>query len=219
VKAAKKKPKKKKLLIVDDQVMMLDVMERQFEGDPDVELAGTAAEASEALRLAAEKKPDVVMLDIDLGGGDSGFDVLQALRAAPGGGPRIVMASMFENTMYRNRAFNLGADAYVTKGVRFKTLRSVLLDDRDYVVPEGDKGKFWRNSPEAAARPGSDPFQSLSDRETAIVREVVRGLSEKEIAADLGVTVSTVSTYLRRAMAKLGVSTRAELLRQRHALE
>lgn len=218
MRTAKRKPKKN-LLIVDDQVMLLDVMERQFEGDPDIELAGSAAEASEALRFVREKRPDIVMLDVDLGGGDSGFDVLQALRALPGGGPRIVMVSMFENPMYRNRAFNLGADAYVTKGVRFRTMRSVLLDDRSYEVPEGDRGKFWRNSPEAVARPGSDPFQSLSERENAIVREVVRGLSEKEIASDLGVTVSTVSTYLRRAMAKLGVSTRAELLRQRHALE
>ena len=219
MKAAKRQSKKRSLLVVDDQVMLLDVMERQFEGDPDIELAGSAAEASEALRFVRERKPDIVMLDVDLGGGDSGFDVLQALRALPGGGPRVVMVSMFENPMYRNRAFNLGADAYVTKGVRFRTMRSVLLDDRAYEVPEGDRGKFWRNSPEAVAQPGSDPFQALSERESAIVREVVRGLSEKEIAADLGVTVSTVSTYLRRAMAKLGVATRAELLRLHHALE
>lgn len=207
---------RRRLLVVDDQVMLLDVIERQFDGDPELALAGVAKESSEAVSMAASLRPDVVMLDIDLGGEESGFDVLRSLRAEPPSGRplRIVMVSMFDNPMYRNRAFELGADAYATKGVRFGTIRALLLDDRSYEPPEGDRGKFWRNSPEVAAGLAASPLQSLSERERSVVREVVGGAYEKEIADRLGISVSSVNTFLRRAMAKLGVATRAELLRR-----
>ena len=244
--------------------MLLDVLERQFAADAALELVGIAKEASEAISLAESLRPDIVMLDVDLGGSTSGFDVLRALRArntvesgkckvesekAPStshfplstsreaaspstshvplststrgsaaAAPRVVMVSMFDNSMYRNRAFELGADAYATKGIRFATLRALLLDDRSYAVPEADRGKFWRNAPEVVAGEASSPLLTLSERERAVVREILSGAYEKEVAVRLGISVATVSTYLRRAMDKLGVSSRAELLRLRLTL-
>ena len=235
--------KRKRLIVVDDQVMLLDVIERQFADDPDLELVGVAKEAGEAVSMAETRSPDVIMLDIDLGGGESGFDVLRVLRGrntvASGNGksekapstshvprspatavpaPRVVMVSMFDNPMYRNRAFEFGADAYATKGIRFATLRALLLDDRSYEVPEADRGKFWRNAPEVVAGEASSPLLTLSERERAVMREILGGAYEKEVADRLGITVASVSTYLRRAMAKLGVSSRPELLRLRLTL-
>ncbi len=206
---------RKRLLLVDDQMMLLDVMERQFQDDEAFEVVGVAASAPEAIRLAKELSPDVVMLDIDLGGGESGFDVLAALRAIPGAGPRVVMASMFDNPLYRTRAFRLGADAYVTKGVRFQTLRALLLDDRAYEAPAADADKFWRNAEYMVSASGGGEYQALSERERAIVREIVAGLPEKAVAADLGISVAAVNTYRHRAMKKLGATSRSDLLSMR----
>lgn len=212
--------KRRRLLVVDDQVMLLDVIERQFADDPDLELVGVAKESGEAISMAESLRPDVIMLDIDLGGEESGFDVLRELRSrrTEEKVERVVMVSMFDNPMYRNRAFELGADAYATKGVRFGTIRALLLGDDAYKPPEGDRGKFWRNAPEAAAAGSVPSLVSLSDRERAVVREILSGAYEKEVAGRLGISVSSVNTFLRRAMDKLGVATRAELLRLRHPL-
>lgn len=207
---------KKRLLVVDDQVMLLDVLERQFADDPDLELVGLAKEAATVARLVRSLQPDILMLDVDLGGTVSGFDVLSAMRPLV---PRIVMVSMFENAMYRNRAFALAADAYATKGVRFATLRALLLDDTSYAVPESDRGRFWRNSPEASPGELAARFPSLSERERAVVVAIAGGAMEKEIADRFGISVSATSTYLRRAMEKLGIKTRAELLHKRIVLE
>ena len=213
---------RKTLLVVDDQVVLLDVLGRQFEDDPAFYRVVTASSATDALEKAAELRPDIVMLDIDLGGAASGFDVLRAVRSdrppSRGGSPRVVMVSMFDNPMYRNRAFELGADAYATKGIRFDTLRALLLDDRDVPVPDEDRGKFWRNAAAVAAGEEASPLPSLSDRERAVVREILSGAYEKEVASRLGISVSSVNTFLRRAMAKLGVATRAELHRLRHPI-
>ena len=219
----KRVPVRRRLLLVDDQTMLLDVLSRQFAQDPALELVGIASDAPSAVEKAAALRPDVVMLDIDLGGSASGFDVLKSMRQImrPREGAarsRVVMGSMFDNLMYRNRAFELEADAYATKGVRFETLRSLLLDDRSFAVPAGDRGKFWRNDPAVAAGVAKSPLSSLSERERAVVGKIVGGAQEKEVSSLLGISVSSVGTYLRRAMGKLGVATRAELMRFHSAI-
>lgn len=212
-----------RLFVLDDQVMLLDAIERILADDPAIELVGTASEATEAISAMTTLCPDAVMLDIDLGGELSGFDVLRVLKSPTANfgvpaRPRVVVTSMFDNPMYRNRAFELGADAYASKGLRFATVRALLLDDLDYKPPETDQGRFWRNSSEVLSGAIRSPLLTLSARERAVVRGVASGRLEKEIADSLGVSVSSVNTFLRRAMTKLKVQTRAELLRLRHAI-
>lgn len=199
------------VVLVDDQTMLLEALVRSFGGDPDIALAGTATDAASALEVIGEKRPDVVVLDVDLGAGGSGYEVLRALRAKSPA-PRVVMVSMFENPIYRNRAFNLGADAYATKGVRFATLRALVLDDRSGAAPE-DAGKYWRPAPAASAGGARETLPALSDRERLVVRGIALGETEKSIGMEHGMSVSSVSTYLKRAMRKLGAATRADLLR------
>ena len=208
--------RRKTLVLVDDQTMLLDVLAQSFAGDPDIELVGTAGDVDSALALVREKRPDLVALDMDLGGGGSGFEILRVLRSSSvsstSSAARVVMVSMFDNPLYRNRAFNLGADAYATKGVRFSTMRSLLLDDASAAAPE-DVGKYWRPPRGYAGGGGRDALPGLSERERLVVREIAGGATEKQIGIENGMAVSSVSTYLKRAMRKLGAATRSDLLR------
>ena len=204
--------KRLRLLLVDDQLILLDVLRRRFQADNSFSVVAEARSATDALALAESENPDVVMLDVDLGHGESGFDVAASLRRASVH-LRIVMVSMFEHRMYRDRAFEVGADAYVTKGVRFETLRAVLLGRMESVCAD-EARCCW-------ARPRGNQKSAcltLTGRELDVVQALFAGMREKEAAERLSVSVSSVGTYLRRAMDKMGVATRAELLQTAAAL-
>jgi len=198
-----KKPKPLRVLLVDDHAMLLDVMRRQFDGDAAFEVVGTASTVEDACAAVAERRPDVVLLDIEIGA-QSGLDAISIMRRAK---PdlRVVMLSMFNQAICRDRAFALGAEAYVTKGARFDALRALLLGE-----PAGaaEAGLVWRcGSTRISSR------LSLTQRELQVVRGLAGGKREKEIADDLDISVSSVGTYLSRAMLKTGVTTRAKLFR------
>lgn len=196
-----------KLMIVDDQAMLLDVLKRQFADDEAFEVVGMADSVDAALAMGLARRPDVAMLDIDLGGGASGLDLVPSLKAEV---PqiRIVMVSMFDHEMYRDRAFEVGADAYATKGISFESLRDVLRGSFKLANPEDEK-RYWRRMDDS----GRTCRKTLSDQELCVVRMLVDGQKETEIARALGITVSSVGTYLRRIMIKTGCTTRAALFR------
>ncbi len=198
-----------RVFLVDDHAMLLDVMRRQFEADIAFEVAGAAGNLSDAYAAIESCRPDVVLLDIELGE-ESGLDAIGVLRRI-NPGLRVIMLSMFDQPICRDRAFELGADAYVTKGARFEALRALLLgEDAD----AGDMVRIWR-------RPTGNMQSSrltLTQRELQVVQKLAAGEREKEVAGDLDISVSSVSTYLSRAMLKTGMSTRAELFHCARAL-
>jgi DNA-binding NarL/FixJ family response regulator len=196
-----------RLLMVDDHAVLLDSMCRIFEADEAFEVVGAAGTVEAACVVARDRTPDVVLLDIDLGA-ESGLDGIGRLReACPKA--RIVMLSMCEQAFYRDRSFELGADAYVTKGARFEILRSILLDGKAAV---GSDHAWVREGDGASVR------NALTARELQVVHALAEGRREKEVADELAIAVSSVSTYLKRAMCKTGASSRAELMRHATAL-
>jgi DNA-binding NarL/FixJ family response regulator len=200
-----------RIVLVDDHVMFSDVLCRQFSEDPAFDVVATADTTAAALAAVSKQKPDVVLLDIELGG-ESGLDAIGKIRALHPG-IRIVMVSMFDHPVYRHRAFELGADAYATKGSRFEDLRALLLDGDPLSVRQTGSPNIW-----PCSMSGRMPQLTLSARELQVVRALAQGQQEKEAADDLGISVSSVGTYLKRAMFKTGVKTRAELFRCAAAL-
>jgi DNA-binding NarL/FixJ family response regulator len=197
------------LLLVDDQNILLDVLRRQFNADSAFKVVATADTLASACAAAEEHRPEVVLLDIELGA-ESGLDAIGRIRAvAPDA--RIVMVTMFDQAIYRDRAFELGADAFVTKGASFAALRALLLGE----TPPGCAGRdrVWR-------RPGQTQAVrlTLTARELQVVQALAVGQREKEVASTLSISVSSVGTYLKRAMLKTGLRTRAELFRYAGAL-
>ena len=202
--------RKLKVLLVDDHAMLRDTLCRQFEADAAFRVVATASSLDTARQAVDEYRPDVVLLDIQLGA-ESGLDAIGFIRRS---GPdiRIVMLSMFDQAIYRDRAFELGADAYVTKGARFSALRALLLDG---IATDSESAErcIW-------LRPiGMQPTRlTLTVRELQVIKALAAGKREKEVAEDLDLSVSSVGTYLKRSMLKVGVTTRAELFRYAGAL-
>ena len=201
-----------KIMLVDDQLILLDVLSSQLSADGNFKVVGVAQSVQDALSLAEKMRPDAVMLDIDLGGGQSGLDAVPRLRLMLPD-VHLVMASVFDHPMYRDRAFEMGANVYVTKGVRFESLRAVLLNNAKGLV-SGDVNRCWWRR--------GDVYRSacltLSGRELTVVRALASGKRESDVAQELSISVSSVGTYLRRAMIKMGCGTRAELFRDAVAL-
>lgn len=197
-----------RILLVDDHAILLDTLRRQLESDPAIKVVGTASDPVQALEMAKSRLPGVVLLDIQLGE-SSGLDLIGAIREELPD-VRIVVLSMFDQVMYRDRAFELGADAYVTKGVRFDHLRDVLVCPG--LTPDRPDVQVWQRKASGLQR------MTLTGRELQVVQKLAGGKREKEVADELGISVSSVGTYLKRAMDKTGMSVRAELFRHAGAL-
>jgi len=197
-----------RLMLVDDQAILLDVLQRQFAADSAFHVVGVAQDGASACELARTARPSAAVLDVELRQNESGFDLLPQLRElCPD--LHVVMLSLHNHPLYAQRAIELGAAAYLDKNVSFDTLKRAV---RGCLAPGAGA--------EADAPPVPDRavYKDLTARELHVVRGVIQGRLTKELAREFGVSLSTVSTYLQRAKDKLGVQTRAELIREAAAM-
>lgn len=203
--------KRLRVLLVDDHAVVREGIRALLASDPRFEIVGEASEGEGAVSAATSLTPDVVVMDVSL----PGMNGVQATRRLKAQSPdtRVVALTVHEEGGYLRSLLDAGAAGYVLKrSAASELVRAlhVVGDGGTYLDPAlaGQLvGKFVRN----VAQPGSAP--SLSDRETEVVQLVARGYSNKEIAAKLQVSVKTVETYRYRAVEKLGLRGRADLVR------
>jgi DNA-binding NarL/FixJ family response regulator len=203
--------KRLRLLLVDDHAVVREGLRALLASDPRFEIVGEASEGEGAVSAASSLRPDVVVMDISM----SGLNGVQATRRLKVESPatRVVALTVHEEGGYLRSLLDAGAAGYVLKRSAASELvraLQVVGDGGTYLDPAlaGQLvGKFVRNTPQ----PGGAP--ALSDRETEVVKLVARGYSNKEIAAKLEVSVKTVETYRYRAVEKLGLRGRADLVR------
>jgi len=211
---------KAKIVIVDDHQLLSSGLALLLNAEPDLTVAGQADRAATALPLISAQQPDIVLLDISLPQ-QSGLELLpQVLAAAPH--CKVIMMTMHEEQQYLKKALEAGAKGFVLKkggGMDLLyAIRSVLQGDT-YVQPsmlsglirEGEKRKLHRRESEAASS-DEQLWQLLSQREEQVVLGVAKGHTSKEIAEKNFLSEKTVATYRSRAMAKLGMATRADLV-------
>ena len=200
-----------RLLLVDDHVVVREGLRALLASDPRFEIVGEAAEGDGAISAANTLNPDVVVMDVSL----PGMNGVQATRQLKLQQPdvRVVALTVHEEGGYLRSLLDAGASGYVLKrSAASELVRAlhVVGDGGTYLDPgmAGQLvGKLVRNAPHAGPAPG------LSDREREVVRLVARGYSNKEIASKLEVSVKTVETYRYRAVEKLGLRGRADLVR------
>jgi DNA-binding NarL/FixJ family response regulator len=203
--------KRLRLLLVDDHAVVREGIRALLASDPRFEIVGEAAEGEGAVSAATSLNPDVVVMDVSM----PGLNGVQATRRLKAQNPetRVVALTVHEEGGYLRSLLDAGAAGYVLKrSAASELVRAlhVVGDGGTYLDPAlaGQLvGKFVRNAPQT----GSSP--TLSDRESEVVRLVARGYSNKEIAAKLQVSVKTVETYRYRAVEKLGLRGRADLVR------
>lgn len=201
-----------RLLIVDDHPLLLSGLCLLLNAEPDMEVVGQTDSAGKALALAAELAPDVVLLDISLHDA-SGLELLpKLLHQTPTS--RIIMLTMHEDQQYLKEALGKGASGFLLKkGLDvdlLSAIRSVIRGEK-YIHP-ALMTELLASQGSTADAPETLLWRSLSQREQQVVLAVTRGFTSKEIAARHFLSEKTVATYRARAMAKLGLETRAELV-------
>jgi two-component system, NarL family, response regulator NreC len=199
-----------RLLIIDDHQLVRSGLRRLLENEEDMTVEDEAGTAYDAVRLARLHKPDVVLLDVVMPGG-SGLEAIPEIReAAPDA--RVLTLSMQDDPSYVREAFAVGASGYVLKEAAddelLAAVREVAGGGR-YVDPQLG-ARLAAADAAAAAATDDDP---LSDREREVLRLLALGHTNQEIAQMLYLSVRTAETHRARIMQKLGLTTRAELVR------
>lgn len=200
-----------RIAVVDDHPMMRRGVTETLAENEDLELVGVGGSADDALRLAEEESPDLMLLDIALPGG--GIEIAQEIaRSYPG--IKVVMLTVREDRATVNAALRAGARGYIVKGVDGPELMSALRrvnSGESYVTPALAAQLLAGREGNDAATPAVDGATAkLTVRERQIVQLVGNGLSNLEIAEQLALTESTVKHYMTRILQKLGLRNRTE---------
>jgi len=175
---------------------------------PEVEIVGQAASGDEVLKVAKKAKPQVVLLDVRMPGAD-GLAALEKIRAQMPG-VKCVMLSTFDNPTYVARAVAAGAHDYVLKGCTRAELILAITAAAAGEQP-AKVGELRRVATTMANRATvSDPDIPLTARELQVLRHMALGLSNKEIAQSLTISVETVKEHVQNILRKLSVSDRTQ---------
>ena len=189
----------KRIVVVDDHPIVVKMLSNVLNAD--YELVGESGDGEEALHLVQTLKPDLVILDLELPKLD-GLSVIRAIRAKHPETRVLVLSAKPEQVM-ANHTRIVGANGYVSKsrGIeeRCSVVRAVLLGYDCFPAGSCDGGR-------------DVALNGLSPREIEVLQYLARGMSNKSIAARLGLSDKTVSTYKTRVLDKLGVSSLAALI-------
>jgi DNA-binding NarL/FixJ family response regulator len=199
-----------RVLICDDHALLRSGLQRLLEAEDGFEVVAEAASAAEAVERVAATQPDVLLLDIVMPG-RSGIEAMPDLRAAAPE-TKVLMLSMQDDPTYVRRAFAAGASGYLLKEAADAELVQALREvaaGRRYVHPLLG-ARLAAAEAETGGRAGSDP---LSEREHEVLRLLALGHTNQEIATMLFISVRTAETHRAHIMRKLGLSTRAEIVR------
>ena len=201
-----------RLLIVDDHPIVQQGLERLIESETDLTIVGAVATSDDALQFIDHNEVDFVILDIGLRKG-SGLDLIDQIRARREDLPVLVL-SMHQERFYAERVLRAGAQGYVMKqndpGEIVPAIRRILGGDL-YLSPTLADELVRR-----AVDGGEDRrslTEQLSDRETEVVRYIGAGLSTREIAEELVLSVKTIESYRANVKRKLGLRSGSELAR------
>ncbi|MBO8194659.1 response regulator transcription factor [Streptomyces oryzae] len=194
-----------RLLLCDDHAVVRAGLRALLSSSEGFEVVGEAGSGEEALAVAARVRPDIVLMDLQLGGGMDGVTATRRLSAREGekSGPRVLVLTMFDTDADVTRAIEAGASGYLLKAERpeelFAAIRNAASGRTALSAPVADRVLAQLRSPRPA----------LSERERDILQQLARGLGNREIAHVLFISEATVKTHLGRIYSKLGVDTRA----------
>jgi DNA-binding NarL/FixJ family response regulator len=198
-----------RLFLVDDHAIVRAGIRALLSAHGQLEVVGEADSGEAALALVADAAPDVVLLDLSLAG-MNGIAAARALREALPA-VRLVALSMHEEPEYVQGFLEAGGSGYVPKSsVETQLIDAIMAVSRgEYYAPARLLAELAREMAHA------DPYRNvkLTPREIDVVRQIAQGNTYREIAEALQISEKTVATYRERASVKLGVRSRAELVR------
>ncbi|MFC3997210.1 response regulator [Nocardiopsis sediminis] len=204
------------MIVADDQAMVRDGIATLLDAAPDIDVVAQAANGREAVGLAREHRPDVVVMDVRMPVMD-GLAATREITEAAGadGGPRVLVLTTFDLDEYVYEALGAGASGFLLKDAPVEDLRAAVR-----VVAAGDAllapsvtrrliaDIAKRRRERIHARPQA--FADLTPRETDVLRQIARGLSNAEIAEELFLAEQTVKTHVGRVLTKLDLRDRTQ---------
>ncbi|WP_367040372.1 response regulator transcription factor [Streptomyces sp. Je 1-332] len=204
-----------RVLLADDQPLVRAGLRVLMADTPDIEVVGEAGTGTEAVRMARDLRPDVVVMDIRM----PGMDGIEATRliTAELGQTRVLVLTTFDDDDYVYGALRAGASGFLVKDMALEDILGAI-----HVVAAGEgliaPSVTRRLIAEFAARPDPAPradrrtVDGITDRECEVLTLVGRGLSNAEIAAELFITVATVKAHVARLFTKLDSRDRVQLV-------
>lgn len=201
-----------RVLIVDDHPLFRQGLGLLIDHEPGLSVCGEAKDADEAMRLVRETKPDLVIVDISLGG-SSGIDLLKSLKAEDPELPLLVV-SMHDESLYAERALRAGAMGYVMKHEPPKTVKTAIhrVLGGEMYFSEKMAASLIAKLVRGGDGKEESPISGLSDRELEVFRLLGQGKGRREIAQELNLTLTTINSFSARIKEKLHLKNSAELL-------
>lgn len=208
-----------RVVIADDDAVVVESLRIVLDAQPDIEVAGCGTDGADAVRLAAEAAPDVVLLDIQMPGVDGLAASEQILAASQP--PRVVFLTTFSDDEYIVRALSLGAAGYLIKqdvaGVA-PALRAVMAgrsvlegEVLERAVALGAGGAAGASGATAEKPDLATVFPQLTDREREVVALIAEGLDNREVAAAAYMGEGTVRNHISSILAKLHLRNRTQI--------
>ena len=190
-----------RLILVDDHPVVRHGLRGMLEAEPDLTVVGEASSGPEGVRLAAELRPDIVLMDLRMPGGDGVEATASIVATVPG--VRVMVLTTYESDRDILRAIEAGAGGYLLKDASPTELaEGVRAAVRGETVLAPSVASTLVRQVRSPAPP------ALSARETEVLRLVARGLTNADIGRELFIGEATVKTHLLRAFAKLDVADR-----------
>jgi DNA-binding NarL/FixJ family response regulator len=216
--------------LADDQPLIRSGLRVLINDAPDLDVVGEAGTGAEAVRLAAELRPDVAVMDIrmpEMDGIEATGHITAAQEAGAGGGTRVLMLTTFDDDEYVYGALQAGASGFLVKDMALESIldavRVVAAGDAliapsvtrrliaEFAKPGVGRGA-GRGTGRGAGPAGTRRLDGVTERELEVLTLVGRGLSNTEIAEELFVSVATVKTHVARLFTKLDARDRVQLV-------
>ena len=202
--------KKISVIIVEDHKLVREMWEQLFANKQEVEVVGKTGEFDEAIEMIKNKRPDIVLLDINLPDA-SGLDAVPLIRKYTPGS-RIIAVSMHSQPAYAKKMLQMGAKGYVTKNSSHDemfTAIDTVMAGKTYICMEIKNIISEQAFQDEPARPG---IRELSLREIEVIKLIKEGLSSKEIGGQLNISPRTAEVHRHNILKKLKLKNTASLI-------
>ena len=199
-------PAMARVLIVDDHQSFAELLSFALSSQPDLECVGTAGSAAEGIAAAAELRPDIVVLDIEMPSQDGLTAARRIREVAPGA--MIAVVTAHRDPGWVVRATQAGASAFVPKNGSLAEMLGVLRQARSGGMLVAPSAFATGDAPSTGQ--GAAPAPELTQRERDVLGLLGRGMAPKAIARVLGISLNTCRGYVKSLLSKLGASSQLE---------
>lgn len=197
-----------RVMLVDDHPVVREGLTAMIETQPDMEVVGEAGDGQEALRLAAQSSPDVILMDLQMPK-MGGVEAIQRIRAE-GGKAEVIILTTYDSDEHIFSGIEAGAKGFLLKGASrddlFRAIRAASRGE-SLLEPTVASKLVERFTQLSKKGPADD---ALSDRETEVLNLMAKGYRNKEIARELYITEKTAKAHVSNILAKLSASDRTE---------